>query len=75
MVDNIPVFVNHRKEAIHQIRYFSIMWWRMTTDVYGLFPKATAELSDIRDRSRIQRPKCVLIERLNAFLQADFQCS
>lgn len=48
------------------------MWWDVIAYIYWLFPKPAAKLRNIGHGSVIKLPKRILIERLNAFLQSNF---
>jgi hypothetical protein len=64
--------MNEGKETIHQVRNFPEMWWNMVPNVDRLFAVSSAKLGYVCYSRRVQRPESVLIETLNALLEADF---
>jgi hypothetical protein len=66
MVNDCPVFMNNRNEAVHFIGHVSEMWRSVISNVNRALTVTTTKLSDIGDRDRIQRLQCVLVERLDA---------
>jgi hypothetical protein len=46
------------------------MWWSVISNVNRALTVTPTKLRDVGDRDRIQRPQCVLVERLDALRKA-----
>lgn len=66
-----PELVNDRDTLINQRWDFLEMRRRVRANIDWLFAEAPAELGDVGHRSRVQRPKRVFIERLDALCETD----
>jgi len=66
-----PIFMNERKEQIHQMRNGLEAWRDVVSHINGFFAEPSAELGNIGDSSVIQGPQGVFVERLYAFFEPD----
>ena len=71
MVENRPIFMDHRKEPVHFV--WNVLEVRRTVISYvnGLLSVASPKLGDVCNCRIIQGPKCIFIERFDPFSQAD----
>ncbi len=72
MVYDSPIFMDERKERIHELGYIAEMWWHVIPDSDRSLAVAATQLADIRNRCIVQRPQGILIECLDALLQTNF---
>lgn len=72
MIDNRPVFVDHRKEPVHLVWDIFEMRRTVISNINRLFPVAPTKLGDICDGCIIQNPERVLVEGFDSLFQADF---
>ena len=72
MINQFPVLMDQREESVHQIWDFFEVWRAVMAHINGIFTVATAKLRYVRNSGVIQGPERVLVERFNAFLDADF---
>ena len=68
MVNDRPVFVHHRKEPIHQVRYVFEVRRNVVTNINRLFAVTSSELRNVSDRCVVESPEGIFIERFYALL-------
>src|ERR1700730_5639492 len=68
MIHDRPVLVNYREESIHFVRNVLEVRRNVVSYVDRFFAVSASELCDIRDRSVVQRPQGVFVERFYALL-------
>lgn len=71
VVDDMPVLVNDREEAVHLLFHDPVVRRNVVPDVDRLLAIAPAKLRDIRNRDVVERPQSVFVERLDSFFEAD----
>ncbi len=60
-----PIFVNERKEAIHQVRDIVEVWWGVFAYVNRFFSVSSPKLSYIRNSGIVECPQSVFIKRFD----------
>ena len=71
MVHDSPIFVDERKERIHEFGHIMEMRRQVIPHSDRSLAVAATELADIRNSRIVERPQGVLIECLDALLKAD----
>jgi hypothetical protein len=64
--------VDEREKPIHFVRYIFEMRWKVIPNVDRFLAIASAKLRDVGNGRCVQGPESVLVERLDPFVEANF---
>ncbi len=67
MIDNSPVFMDDRDEAVHFIGYILEMWRAVISNVNRALTVAPTKLRYVGHCSGVQCPECVFVKGFDAF--------
>ena len=70
MIDNSPVFMDDRDEAVHFVGHILEMWRAVIPNVNWALTVTPTKLRYVGNRSRVQCPECVFVEGFDAFKKA-----